>query len=368
MSNEELLSFLNSKKAKAVTWNDLFCDRIDVNYLKRIDKFFKKGLNYYLDPHTPHKSSESSVFFRKSKFNAELNLESKRIVSEFEDKKLSLSAMAKLSDYNFDRKIPIFHTNQNAKEVAKHLRKDLLPVFFQKKREFLKGLIDKLAEFNIFVFEFIETWNKKNTANIDGFFLNPNVIVLKRQQESFSREIFTLAHELGHYLLNEEEAEEVDIVNSANNNLSIIERWCNDFAYNFLLGDFSKDIDDINKFDASNDYGYELINEISGKTHLSKIAIFTNLLLQNKLSKADYYMIKSEIEENWRKKFEEEETEKELAKLEGREQRDSVPKPIQSPLFIDTLRIAFYDGIIGENDFCKSMNISPNKITKYLSI
>ena len=66
-----------------------------------------------------------------------------------------------------------------------------------------------MATKNIMVFEFIETWNKKEKANIDGFYLKPNLIVLKRHQ-SFSREIFTLAHELGHYLLDEEEIEEIN--------------------------------------------------------------------------------------------------------------------------------------------------------------
>lgn len=108
-------------------------------------------------------------------------------------------------------------------------------------KEFLRALISKFAEKNILVFEFVETWNKKEKANIDGFYLAPNVIVLKRHQSSFRREIFTLIHELGHYLLNEEEIEELDISNFANNKLSDIERWCNDFAYYFLVGDLQPD-------------------------------------------------------------------------------------------------------------------------------
>ena len=52
----------------------------------------------------------------------------------------------------------------------------------------------------LFVFEYIETWNKKEKTNIDGFYLKPNVIVLKHHKH-YKREIFTLAHELGHCLL-----------------------------------------------------------------------------------------------------------------------------------------------------------------------
>ena len=94
---------------------------------------------------------------------------------------------------------------------------------------------------------------KKEKANIDGFFLCPNVIVLKRNQNAFNREIFTLLHELGHYLLNEEEIEQVDVLNTVNSNLSEVERWCNDFAYYFLAGDYSAIIDNMDMADASND-------------------------------------------------------------------------------------------------------------------
>lgn len=65
------------------------------------------------------------------------------------------------------------------------------------------------------------------------------MIVLKRHQISFRREIFTLIHELGHYLLNEEEIEELDYSNLARRDLSAIEKWCNDFSYYFLIGEYA---------------------------------------------------------------------------------------------------------------------------------
>ena len=160
----------------------------------------------------------------------------------------------------------------------------MYPDFNPNKKEFLKGLISTFAENNILVFEFVETWNKKEKANIDGFFLTPNVIVLKRQQTSFRREIFTLIHELGHYLINEEEIEQLDISNFGNNKLSAIERWCNDFAYHFLAGEFDEAFENIETADDRNDYHFDLIKNISEKTHLSRIALFTKLLYQKKIS------------------------------------------------------------------------------------
>jgi len=167
------------------------------------------------------------------------------------------------------------------------------------------------------VFEFVETWNKKEKANIDGFFLNPNVIVLKRQQTSFRREIFTLIHELGHYLLNEEEIEELDVLNLASSKLSTVEKWCNDFAYYFLIGNFESVIENIGEADDSNDYEFKIIEQISKETHLSEIALFTRLLYQRKLSQADYNKIKAEKDREYKLRQEEEKKKKELEKLQG---------------------------------------------------
>src|SRR5690606_22961881 len=154
-------------------------------------------------------------------------------------------------------------------------------------KDFLKALIGKLAEKNVLVFEFVETWNKKDTANIEGFFLNPNVIVLKRLQDAMSREIFTLAHELGHYLLNIEEIEKIDF-DMTGASLSKVERWCNDFAYYFLVGEYGDVLDNLETASAKNDYHFDLIGKISMETHLSRLALFTRLLFRNQISDTNY--------------------------------------------------------------------------------
>jgi len=265
--------------------------------------------------------------------------------------------------------LPVYLIQQNPKIVAKQLRKEFYPEFNAKPNEFLRSLISKLAEKNILVFEFVETWNKKDIANINGFFLNPNVIVLKRQQNSFRREIFTLIHELGHYLLNEEEVEQLDIQSLASHKISAIERWCNDFAYYLLVGKYDSLIEDIDKADGSNDYYFETIESISKNTHLSKIALFTRLLFKNKLSRKNYNFIKSDFEEKFRLKQDEQdekERKKELDKLKGIKSGGASPKPIQSPLRISTIQTAFYEGVISELDVCGTVNIKPNKIENFI--
>ena len=232
---------------KPINKDDIMSSDINISHLKRIDSVFNKGLHFYLDPKFPEVSKDASIFFRKSKFGVDLNIGSKKIVNQFEEFKISLSAIAKLAELNLERTIPIFKIKDDPKTVAQQLRNELYPEFDFDSKIFLKSLIGKFAENNILVFEFVETWNKKDKANIDGFFLNPNVIVLKRIQTSFRREIFTLIHEFGHYLLNEEEVEQIELQDLASSKLSNIEKWCNDFAYYFLVGEYDNLIENINK-------------------------------------------------------------------------------------------------------------------------
>jgi Zn-dependent peptidase ImmA (M78 family) len=366
MTMDELLLLISEGLKNPLTKEDILATEVNVNILKRIDKVFNKGLHFYLDPKSPDVSKDASIFFRKLKFGTDLNIGAKKIVNQFEEFKISLSAISKLAELKTVRTLPVFTINQDPKTVAKQLRKGLYPDFNPIPKEFLRGLISTFAENNILVFEFVETWNKKEKANIDGFFLKPNVIVLKRQQTSFRREIFTLIHELGHYLINEEEVEQLDVSNLANNQSSAIERWCNDFAYHFLAGEFDKAFENIVKADGNNDYNFDLIERISKQTHLSQIALFTKLLFQKKITQSNYNTIKADFDEKYRIRQEEQQKQRELDKMQGIQKGGSTPKPMNSPLLISTIQTAFYEGVINEYDVCKTLNISPDKLEKYL--
>ena len=58
MTAAELLSSINKDLKTPITWEDIDSDEIELNYLKRIDKVFKKGLLYYYDPAVPVKDKK----------------------------------------------------------------------------------------------------------------------------------------------------------------------------------------------------------------------------------------------------------------------------------------------------------------------
>ena len=367
MTEDELLSAINVDLKIPITWEDINTDEIEIKYLKRIDKVFNKGLLYYSDPYTPRKDKDISVFFRKEDFSTQLNIGAKRRVREFEDLKTQISAICKLSKFNIKRTFATYSVTDEPKTVAFSLRETLLPTFTSDKREFLKNFINKLGDNNVLVFEFVDTFNKKEKANIDGFYIDPNAIVLKRNQDSLSREIFTLAHEVGHYLLQREEVEEIDFEKITENstNISDVERWCNTFAYNLLLGtENAAKIDKISTFDHHVDYGHDLIESISKATNLSRLAIFTNIFLQHKMSFTDYSNVRDELHQQWVDRKAADRLKREQDKAAGIPSRGSTPKPIQSDLFYDIYNYALNRGVISEQEYCSALKVKANDISK----
>ena len=371
LKKDDFLLRLSKGLKNQFTEEEVFRNEIKISLLKKIDKIFGKGLNYYLDPKQLREAKEESIFFRKDKFNAELNLSAKKIVNHFEEEKISLSALSKLSDLKQERLLPVFTVKNNPKDAAEKMREKLYPVFSKTKREFLTSLICKLAEHNILVFEFVETWNKSEKVNINGFYLSPDTIVLKRNQKSFSREIFTLIHEFGHYLLNEEEIDDrINEDNSDYNSLSTIERWCNDFAYYFLAGEHDKILIGLATATSDNDFHHEILYSIRERTNLSMFALYTRLLMNGKISLSNYKRICNELSENIKVREKEEQRKREIEKQkaldEGRKPGGAVAKPILSPLYVNSIQSAFYEGIINEAEFCRRLNIKADKIDKYL--
>ena len=365
MSEDELLSIISGDLKNPITKDQIWTEEIKISHLKKIDEIFNKGIQYYLDPSTPKKDKEASIFFRKTELGADLNLGAKQIVNQFEETSLSLSALAKLSDVKFERILSNYTIKMSPKVSGKAVREKLNPLFKTQPKDYLVELIRVLAEANILVFEYVETWNKKEKSNIDGFFLKPNNIVLKRNQKSFKREIFTLIHELGHYLLDEEVAEEITY-NSMHTPVNVIEKWCNEFAYYFLSYEYDNTISNLDFASIANDYHNDLITEISSKTHLSRTAIMTRLLINEKISPNFYNKFIKNIEDEFEAKRQEEKKKRELDKEMGIQTRGSVPVPIKSPLVVSTYQKAYFEGAISEYEFCQKLNIKSENFERYI--
>lgn len=361
MSKDELLSSLNEGRKKLIALEDIYGEEIKISLLKKIDEVFHKGLSFYLDFTPIDLNQKTKVFFRKSRFQSVLSMEDKRLVDSFESLKSLLDGYRTLTD-TFSSEYYLhssFTIHCEPKKAANQVRDTLIPQKnIKDHRQFLKAVIANLAEINVYVFEFVETWNKRERATIDGFYLDPNVIVLKRQK-SYKREIFTLAHEIGHYLLGVEDVESLDMSKVEKNRVSNkVERWCNDFAFYLIAGDAVNELDKYSTY--SEDVNFT-IDELSNTTHISKMAWYTRLAYNKIVPMPHYRGIIRNLEEEQAEKQRE---------LKEEQQKDSsnarAPKPIVSPLYLETMQYAFYNGLVSEASFCEQLRVSPKQIDKFL--
>ena len=346
--------------------------KVKINVLKKIDNIFEKGITWYISKRDLPEKDKLSIFFRKDKFNAELNIGSIRLIEEFERKKIEIENYCSSISFKAERKLKKYNLNDDVKKVAQEIRKEFNLVEEKLKkskslkssksdRDYLENLIRIIEEFNIFVFEFIDYKKKEElVANFNGFFMGPNLLVIKRQQEYLKREIFTLMHEFAHYLLEKEEIDDV-VGESYANNMDDVEKWCNDFSYFFLAGEYDDKLKQLSEANTHNDFHKDIINTITEQTHLSNFALYTRLRINNQISQQSYNQIHSEIiekiyQEKQKLKFQRD-LEKEQAEKEGKTLHFGQKVAIESKLFKELVRINYFEGNINQNRVMESLGV-----------
>lgn len=377
LSKESFLELIKgSNKHPILTLDELNAilknnKKIKIGVLKKIDKIFEKGITWYISKRDLSEKDKLSIFFRKDSFNAKLNLGSIKLIERFERKKFEIENLCNFINFNAERKLK-FNLRDNPKKVAievkakfnlveEKLKKNKLLKSSKLDRDYLENLIRIIEEFNIFVFEFIDSREKEElVANFNGFFMGPNLIVIKRQQEYMKREIFTLIHELGHYLIEKEEIDEI-VGEDFSKNINEVEKWCNDFSYYFLIGEFDEKLKLLSEANEKNDFHREIINTITEKTHISNFALYTRLRINSQISEVDYNIIytkiKEKIFEDKQKRKAELGFEKEQAEKEGRILHFGQKVPIESKLFKELVRINYFEGNINQNGVMESLGV-----------
>ncbi len=345
---------------------------ISLDVLKLINKTFDKGLTWYISRRNLPRSDKSSIFFRKDTFNTELDFESKKVVNKYEELKTEILTLCKFINIDLKRILKTYNVNCNPRQVAREVRaefnkieqylveeKRILPS--NNERDFLKNSMRILEDLNIFVFEFTETWNKINKASFNGFHISPHIIVIKRQ-DNYRREIFTLFHELAHYLLNDEEIDDITDNQYIQNNS--VEQWCHSFSFYFLVDKFNTDFSELNKATSLNDFHKNIINKFYRNTYLSHSALYTRLKIENKITDVDYkakmdelksYSDQHRLQDKFKKQLE-----REIAKEQG-EKIIAFQKPIESKLFKEIVKINYFEGNINESRLRDYLHISDKK-------
>ena len=302
--------------------------------LEEIDRIFNRGLDFYTNP-SPINKKNSSILFRKENFAKDLDIGDVQFITKCEEQMNYISGLAKLGNFTFtQKKLPNFSLQDLPKEVAEKMQ-FLLPTKKPSDKQFLESFIKNLAEYNILVLENAESHNKKYKSNLCGFFIKPNIIALKNLGRK--REIFTLAHELGHYLLNNENIDKDIFMQNPQDE----ESWCSQFAFYLLIGEQLSALEFLSKNEITTNS--KEIQTISNQKHISRLALFFHYASNRKISWADYNLLKDELEKEY--------VDKKQAQRDKQGKNGGFPKqptPILSPLQKDIFVNAFLEGIVDE--------------------
>ena len=295
-SLEDLARKVNKKKFDLEYLNKLILGdvKLTITELEKIDELLKRGVPFFFLSDIP--DEERILRYRKKIPNLGLNPSTEVTLREFNFLREEIKFMLEENEIDFSRKARIFNINNKPEDVAKHFRElfkfNNLNIEKEDASDVFKFLRGKIEEFNVFVFKNY-TISEKLDDNLRGcIFLGNGLppLILVNSNDNKYAEIFTLLHEFGHFLLNKEELDTDDVSDNYN---SPIERWCNDFAYNFLISEEIEKKERFSKENSENLLKPESLNYLSKKYKVSKAAFMYRFLIKNIITLEVYNSFKS---------------------------------------------------------------------------
>jgi Zn-dependent peptidase ImmA (M78 family) len=336
---EELLAKLNKNRSRRLSKRNIFARRMKVSLIEEIDELFNKGIFFYIDPDPFSEKAASSYFFRRRKFNGELKFGDCWRLHQLDHEMALIRGTMILSGQKIKPELERLAPTVNAKKAAQNIRRRLRldeAAKCKSDRGFLRFFISQLAEEKIMVLEFLEQRDPFKKTTIEGLFLSPNNICIKRQQHNLKREIFVLAHELGHYLLDKEEIDQNPPA-PANKKLREIENWCDTFAFYLLAGEAAAKLPAL--FSRKPSVDNPRIQALSNSLRIGKEEIYDHLLQNKKIGKAAHANLRQALAADRK-------TDEDGAKV----------KLIYSPLLEAIYRNAYLEGSIEEMEVIKRFN------------
>jgi Zn-dependent peptidase ImmA (M78 family) len=137
-----------------------------------------------------------------------------------------------------------------------------------------------------------------------------------------------------------------------------VERWCNDFAFYLIAGDA---VNALNQYHSYSEDLNQTIDQLSATTHISRMAWYTKLAYERVVPMPHYYTIIHQLEEET-----EERQQREKEELKSKQSQAMTPKPIISPLYLETMQYAYYNGLVSDSTFCEQLRIPQRKLEHYL--
>lgn len=322
LEKDDLCALLNAglDAESKLTVDELFAGQLNDTQSDRLVEVSGKHLGFWINAFSANRRGYDSILYRKHRFNCELTHQDRLLVVREEGNAGLLIDTCDEMRLRLRRKLPRFNVRQKASLAACKTR-DLLGAGeeYASPRVFLEDMVAKLSEQNIVINEHIDPKDKNGQTNLAGFFIKTRTIVFKRHRHRY-RELFTLAHELGHYMLGDEDIDAL----SLDGNLQKEERWCNNFAFHFILGpERVQELNNLTNKQMHDPLG--AIARFAERHHISSLAIYYYFQQEGKISYAEYKKKESLIKN---------------ASKKSKSPSMSSDFPLVSPLELDILREA----------------------------
>ena len=280
---EEIVKKLKLKKVDKQTISDWEkgVSKPTIPQLERLAKFYKRPIAVFFFPKPPRESKLETLFRTLPKnYTKELSPKIRFLTREAMARQLDLRELRGAGDLD-DRLLKLqknsFRASAfNARKLAEQVR-SIMAVPLDKQLSWRKGDYDnalkiwrqKLENLGLWVFK--DNFQENNCC---GFYLPDNdfpVIYINNNMPK-ARQIFTLFHELGHFLFS---TGGIDFQYSIENDLTGVHKqeeiFCNKFAEAFLVPDGSLDINHQN-------YNNETIQNLAFKYKVSREVILRKYL------------------------------------------------------------------------------------------
>lgn len=320
---------------------------IELPYLNKIAKFFKIDIcNLFF---SEFRENPFLIDFKNKNPSIPLSIDDKHILRYYQNIREDIS----IFDYNK------FHQPKNTikddfrRAVKEYKNQFRLNQFLKKKKteeETFNFLREKIEEEGIYVFKNNkgDKGQKKGLGkDLQGCIFLDNEfppLILINSDYPKTAQISTLLHEFAHYLLGIAEIEK-----EQNFGKNKVEKWCNRFAYHFMVPQDAEQ---------KEDFKLENINQLSKKYFVSKASFmirFRELNLVNQREYTDFFnkSFSCEVKEN-------------TVKKQTGGNYHNTKKERLSKKFLALLSNSLMEGRISRSDFAKYVGIKDQQVQGYV--
>lgn len=230
--------------------------------------------------------------FRTVKNKKPVSSNIKKLLLQLEQKQLFLEDFFRSEGYEPLDFIGKFNTDSNYKKIAEEIR-NWLEIPSLPTKDILDQLLQKFIENRIFVFRnSVLGTNNREKIDIEeirgAVYVNKYApIIYINENDSKKAQIFTLIHEFVHILINQSEFSDIQITSS-----NRIEQFCNKVTAEVLLPE-----KEIRKL--PNQIDLILLDKISNRYNISKLAALYKLLNTNKIDRYVFEELYGQVVEEY---------------------------------------------------------------------